>query len=425
LWFSIQVVDRSERHDPPDVYKAPPGQKLHIDTLKPEVKIVSAERVGDEIRVRWEARDEHPDYTSLRLEYRMADSPGGQPVPLPTQPGDQGFQTFKPNVPGAVALRLQLRDLAGNEGFDEKLVPATSALVDPGMLRTGGIDGLRADGSGRATGSFQSNVVPLPGAGLSNPTPPGTPISTPMSHPSGGSAMSAVPPIPSGSSGTGSTPITSGGSAPNGVGALPQLRIVNKKLVKLDFEVGDYGPSGLGSVDVYFPVTGEVRGSGPVKSSVSVALPRDGVIYGIYLVVKSRAGLGDPPPKSGDTPQLRVELDTTPPKAEMYAPQAEPTRPDSLILTWWAEDRNLAINPITLEWASQREGPWEFIGEAQLPNTGRFTWQVPTRIPPKVYLRLTARDNAGNTAVAQTPEPILIDLHKPKLISVNVNNTGR
>src|SRR5262249_6549095 len=38
---------------------------------------------------------------------------------------------------------------------------------------------------------------------------------------------------------------------PTRIGQLPGLRIVNKRQVKLEFEVAKFGPSGLGSVDVY------------------------------------------------------------------------------------------------------------------------------------------------------------------------------
>ena len=156
--------------------------------------------------------------------------------------------------------------------------------------------------------------------------------------------------------------------------------------------------------------------------TVTVTLPpKEGVTYGFCLVVKSKAGLGKPAPKSGDTPQVRVEVDTRPPTASLYAPQPDPARHDGLVLIWKAEDRNLAANPITLEWAAQRDGRWELIGEPHLPNTGRYTWQVPDSIPPKVYLRLTVRDTAGNSAVAQTPEPILIDLTVPEITNVGLS----
>src|SRR5439155_1242790 len=162
-----------------------------------------------------------PEWTSLRLEYRVGESPSGQWTPLPISPGARGNRSFKPGLPGPVTVRLALRDLAGNEGVDERLVTAG--------------------------GSFDRSVV-SPGA---------------------------------------ITP-----TAPN----------------------------------VTLPVTGENRGQGAVRGSVTVTLPADGKIYGFHLVVKSRAGLGKSPPRPGDAPQVRIEVDTLQPEAELYAPQPEPTR---------------------------------------------------------------------------------------------------
>jgi hypothetical protein len=221
-----------------------------------------------------------------------------------------------------------------------------------------------------------------------------------------------------------------------GKASLLQITITNKKTVKVDFEVSKFGPSGLGGVDVYLTaddgrtwekVTEDVKvvlpkpGEGekrPSQGSVLVPLPREGITYGISLVVKSRAGLSKAPPKPGDEPQMRVELDTTPPDAELYAPVADPNKRDALILRWKATDKNLANNPITLEWAPQKIGPWSVIGAAELPNTGQYSWQVPNEVPPTVYLRLTVRDAAGNTGVAQTPEPVLVDLAVPEVTIV-------
>lgn len=61
---------------------------------------------------------------------------------------------------------------------------------------------------------------------------------------------------------------------------------------------------------------------------------------------------------------------------------------------------------------------WTVIGEEQLPNTGHYTWTIPPMTPPKVYLRLSVRDTTGNTAVAQTSQPVLIDLQAPKVTRV-------
>ncbi len=393
LYFSIQVVDQKGVSDPPDVYRAAVGQKILIDTVKPVVKLVSAERAGEEIQVGWEVREEHPEWTSLRLEYRVGESPSGQWTPLPINPGMRGNYRFKPGLPGPVTLRLALRDLASNEGIDERLVTA-GGTFDRSVVSAGAITPV-------------AGAAPPPDAVPGSSPPPPAPVSPAAAMPTRG--------------------------------PLPALQIVNKRQVQLGFNVSRFGPSGLGSVDVYvttdegatwekaptdpnvtLPVTGENRGQGAVRGSVTVTLPADGKIYGFHLVVKSRAGLGKAPPRPGDPPHVRIEVDTLQPEAELYAPQPEPTRSDALVLSWKATDRNLAANPVSLEWAANPAGPWTFIGEAQMPNTGRYTWTVPENTPAKVYLKLTVSDTAGNTAVAQTPQPVLIDLTKPEVEGVQV-----
>jgi hypothetical protein len=48
---------------------------------------------------------------------------------------------------------------------------------------------------------------------------------------------------------------------------------------------------------------------------------------------------------------------------------------------------------------------------------------LPDRLPVEVYLRLRARDLAGNESVAVTAEPQLVDLSEPegKLLNVSVS----
>ncbi len=157
------------------------------------------------------------------------------------------------------------------------------------------------------------------------------------------------------------------------------------------------------------------------KRSVTMELPADGV-YGFFLVVKSGAGLGKPPPQNGvDLPQLRVEVDTTFPKAELFNPRPHPTRRDCLILSWTATDNKLGPTPITLEWAERSDGEWQTIGAGELPNTGEYIWQVPATIPAHVYLRLLVRDLAGNESVGQSAEPVLVDLNEPEVKPIQVS----
>jgi hypothetical protein len=206
---------------------------------------------------------------------------------------------------------------------------------------------------------------------------------------------------------------------------LPALQLVNKKEVQLDFEAAKSGFAGVkvwvtrddGGAWKQLPVIPKVtlrdsRGN-RLTGFVTVEIPEDDTVYGFCLVVKTRAGQGKAPQR-GDRPQIRVERDTTPPVAELYTPQLDPNRRDSLILSWVATDKNLADKPISLEWAEHKEGPWSFIGPAEQANTGRCIWEISAAVPASVFLRLTVRDKAGNEAVAQTEEPIRIDLDVTK-----------
>jgi hypothetical protein len=213
------------------------------------------------------------------------------------------------------------------------------------------------------------------------------------------------------------------------------LRLVNKRQVRLCFDVRQMGPSGLGGVELHvttdeghtwermplqpeavtLPPLNEAQGAGPACGSVLVNLPQDGVIYGFYLVGKSGAGLSGSPPQSGALPQIRVEADTVMPDAELYRPHFDPADPGVLLLTWRASDRNLSTDPVTLEWSESLQSGWTFIGPPAHPNTGRFSWKIPAEAPARVYLRLTVRDAAGNVSVVETPAPLSLDLKVPKI----------
>jgi len=144
----------------------------------------------------------------------------------------------------------------------------------------------------------------------------------------------------------------------------------------------------------------------------------------------SGAGLSDPAPVGGDAPDLRVVVDVTPPVVKIFEPVPDPQQKDVMILRWQAVDRNMAPEPITLEWSEHPDGPWHSIVGAteaavtvgisgngpakRLANTGSYAWRLPPTFPtPKVYLKVSARDVAGNVAEAKTPSPIIVDLNRP------------
>jgi type II secretory pathway component GspD/PulD (secretin) len=202
----------------------------------------------------------------------------------------------------------------------------------------------------------------------------------------------------------------------------PAVLFVGSRSFTLAYDVANEGPSRVAGVVVWYTRDGKTWHSYPEQVKPTRTLPitvvSDGR-YGFTLVAKSGAGLSVAPPKPGDVPQVWVEVDTQQPTAELYAPQPDSEHPGTLVLSWKANDQNLAGNPVTLEWASSADGPWSTIG-GNLPNTGRHTWQVPDNLPERIHLRLTVRDSAGNTTVAQTHDGVVVDLKVPTTHGVKV-----
>lgn len=456
--FKLAVINRkTNRQEPEDIARDGEPRRIVVDTVKPVLRPLSAERQGDEVLVRWDLQEANPDWTTLRLEY-LADAPGASWAGVAVAAPQSGQASFRANGT-PVAVRLSVADLAKNE----------SGWVELPVKNGAGGTAIAAGGTGAPGGPV---LPPLAGAGDGSsapgplavadrgwsPTPPGgaAPAGLTQAAPragadalepgGGGSGKAAV--VATGGNGAGGPApglVPPPGAAPKPPrGPLPQAQMVNKRQVTIDYEVTKFGPSGIKSVELYVtrddgrtwqrcdgednisaPPPPDSRGLPPsLKRSLTVELQADG-LYGFYLVVKSGAGLGKPPPQGGDVPQIRVEVDTTAPKADLFEPRPHPTRRDSLILSWTATDNKLGPTPITLQWAERPDGEWHTIGGGELPNTGEYVWQVPANVPPNVYLQLRARDLAGNESVAQTAQPVLVDLNEPEIKPVQISVSPR
>lgn len=401
--FIIQTTFQDHTKDPRDPAAAPIGQIIVVDTLKPQVKL-KAERKNEEIAIAWQVTEENPNPTSFVVEYHLADQPSYLWTPLAALPGKgSGTTTIKPAPVAALTVRLRVKDLAENEGEGVVDVPAASVAALPPVQ-----EGPRPD-------------------------PWAMPSANSIPHNNGvaQTALTGPPPLAPSPAAVAPSPLR---------GALPARLLINKADVKLDFDVNNLGPSGFGTVDVY--VTNdegghwtllpadpgsiqppEARGYGQARGAVSVHVPVDKKVFGYYLIVKSRANLSKEPPHTGDLPQIRLERDMEAPKAKLESANPDPTRHDTLLLKWTAEDTNLTDRPITLEWSSRPDGGWEFIGGPDLPNTGSFAWQVPpaAAAATSVYLKMTVHDAAGNITVAQTEKPVLVDMNVPEVAGVSLS----
>jgi hypothetical protein len=447
-WFNIGVVDVNGVREPADLFKSAPRGKVLVDTLKPNIRIVSANRKGDDVEVRWEIQEDHPDLSTLKVEYHTSESPAWMWYKAAlASPALSGQTSFRFAEAGPLTVRVQLTDAAGNLGTAQAELPArSSAVMPPAVMAPGGPGGTgnpapfvpAPEGSGtpqRVAPSAPSTLVSAPPT-LAPATLP--PVQSATLDHSDRRAPPDQPWVAAGTTGyrqvTGYGPDLENRSQANTAGPYPPAarassthwpgnpiipyQITNNTQVALDYKVSNVGPSGVGSVELYLTrdegrTWDRYAANEKLEPPMIVNLPGEG-IYGLRLVVASRAGLGQRPPQSGDLPQMRIAVDTTEPMAKLFYPQADPQRRDALILTWTAKDNNeLAANPITLQWAERPDGIWKTIA-ADLSNSGRFTWQLTDNIPYRVYLRLSVRDTAGNVAIVQTPEPVLIDLHEPE-----------
>jgi hypothetical protein len=400
-WFNMMVVDKKGDRDPPDMNSAPPGLKVLIDTQAPVISIKSIDRVGDEMLVTWDIQEPYPDLSRLKVEYRTGDGPW---LPVEARQSLSGYARFRPMGTGALSVRVQLHDLAGNRGEQVKDTSSVASRPTPsGVMPASNRVTMSDAGADPLSSGSAAPALPPPPAAESRNEVPGTPLA--ISNPA-------------------SSPVN---------GPLPPVQIINVSKFDMAFDVEQKGPSGVSKAEVW--VTRDdgrswlrwsihEKADGPIPVDLKARTnPQAEGVYGFKIVLQSGAGLSRGAPAAGDLPDMRVDVDLSPPLVKLYEPIPDPKEKDVMILRWQAVDRNMASDPITLEWAESLDGPWHPIvgsdgglsGPARrLPNSGSYAWKLPANFPaPKVYLKVSARDMAGNISEVTTPQPIIVDLNRP------------
>ncbi|MGD9635797.1 MAG: hypothetical protein AB7G28_04825 [Pirellulales bacterium] len=192
----------------------------------------------------------------------------------------------------------------------------------------------------------------------------------------------------------------------------PLARRVNSRSFALEYELADVGAQGVAKVEAWgthdggktwqrFAVDDDNRS--PLEVTVD-----GGGEYGFSIVVGGSAE-NAVPPQSGDTPALWIDVDLEPPIARILAVNsARGEAGGELTVTWEADDAHLEPRPIALYYSSRPAGPWTPIATS-VANVGEFTWPIERHVPRRVYLKLEARDAAGNVAAFQTAEPVITE----------------
>ena len=141
------------------------------------------------------------------------------------------------------------------------------------------------------------------------------------------------------------------------------------------------------------------------RSPLVVTVDEEGV-YGFRIVVQTAGGAAADAPRPGDSPELWISVDLKRPMVELTAiERGQGNVSDHLILRWRATDNNLEARPIGLFYSSRPTGPWSAIA-TNLENTGEYSWRVERFVPGRFFLRVEARDTAGNLAAFQTRDAV-------------------
>ncbi len=194
-------------------------------------------------------------------------------------------------------------------------------------------------------------------------------------------------------------------------------RMVNARTFDLEYDLDSVGPWGVARVELWgthnHGQTWESYGLDPDnRSPMRVSVPVEG-LYGFRILVDGANGISSQSPRPGDPPELNVNVDLQPPTAQLHlAEHGQGNLVDHLIIRWAASDSNLEPRPIALFYSAYPNGPWSTIASG-LQNTSQYAWRLERHVPEQFYLRLEARDTAGNLTTSQSPMPVTLNRPQP------------
>ncbi len=264
---------------------------------------------------------------------------------------------------------------------------------------------------------------------------PQTPSTLPRSENSGIANNVVDPLVASFSGGRGSTTNTPptelshvkslfGQELPPGV----EPRMVSSRTFDLDYALESAGQWGVSRVELWGTRDGGKTWRNYAldddnRSPLRVRVEGEG-LYGFRLVARSTGVLAAAGPQPGDPPELWVAVDMEVPRTELLSvQQGVGNVSDHLVIRWRVEDSNLESQPIALFYSSRAGGPWSAVATG-LENTGEYAWRLDRHLPGRFYLRLEARDLAGNVASYQTPQPIVLNRAQPTVRLRGVHMPG-
>ncbi|MBS0205291.1 MAG: hypothetical protein JSS49_20500 [Planctomycetes bacterium] len=466
--FAVKTLDgRNQIHPPPGQYET--GLIVVVDTLPPLLDLSLQQLSPGRVQLSWNAADAHLDVSTLRIEYQQPGSSDWETVEVTPKP--TGQIAWNVHQAGQVKVRGTISDTATNIGRGQsqaQIIPVADPVPKPKPRRQpiAEVDDGREQASADPVPEEPRAVTSMPGAQLPatrNQPAEDTghyrgPVITPF-----GSDLAATPPattppaVPPAVAPTErfvagnpfkqpeitkdrwgdypeAPPMQPQTAPPNHLRPaaplspaprnLAQVRVVNSRRFQVGYTVDDVGPSGIGAVELFITQDQGRKwwkyGDDPDRRSpFDVEVPQDGE-YGFSIRVRSGVGLTNDPPLPGEPPSIVVAVDQTPPTVELLsAQQGQGSSSNRVQVRWRISDEHLASKPVSVYYSMARNGPWEPVS-GWTDDQGGLEWTVVAGMPPQFYVRVVARDIAGNTAKAESTQPILVDMSRPTARIVDV-----
>jgi hypothetical protein len=419
-WFTVRTLDRSGQIRPQG---PPPILRVRIDTSPPTLQLTAQRGEAGQVTAQWEVRDETLKRDSFRIFYRFEGDSTWQAVAVSPQnfkrngPAEVGEVTWWPKKSqGTLQVRAECSDAAGNPAVSHAQVILASTAESQATAQAPAGPPQTTPTNAVAETAKPAAVTAQPNPPIAKQAPAPAPAkeqSVPAKQPNDPSttAVSSPPPPANPTAAPTPAPVSNGTTATL---PAPHPRMINARTFELEYNVS--AATADSRVELWSTRDGGRTWSSAAvdddsRSPIVVRADAEG-LYGYRLAVRPSSRQTSEMPKSGEQPQIWIGVDLTPPAVRILRIQPVAGLPGQLQIAWEASDALLGERPITLSCATTPNGPWLPIAGG-LENSGQYTWVAGPTVPDPVFIRVEARDAAGNMAANQTPMPILLQRQLP------------
>jgi len=143
------------------------------------------------------------------------------------------------------------------------------------------------------------------------------------------------------------------------------------------------------------------------RSPIDVSLPSSG-LFGVRLEMVVGSSPDGDGPRSGAMPDAWVGVDDEQPRVDLVGAARSDGSPNGeVVIRYVADDPLIAPRSVKLLYSPNADGPWATIADG-LDNQGEHRWTPDRSAPAEVFVRVEARDLAGNVGVASATAPIAL-----------------